>query len=929
LGFNGDGPAAIFAQLRFPSDVAVDAAGNLYVADSFNNRVRKLTPSGAVSTIAGDGSYDFGGDGGPATLAKLRSPSSAVADGTGNLFIADSVNARVRKVTPAGVITTIAGTGQAGFSGDGGPAVAAQLFSPGALAIDGNGNLYIVDANRIRMVSATGVISTLAGDGFSGFAGDGGPATVARLQNPSGVAVNASGDVFIADTDNNRIRKVNSAGTISTIAGTGLMDFGGDDDPATTADLNHPRDVAVDTGGNLFISDYGNFRIRMVNPAGIITTVAGNGNWQFAGDGGPGHLAQLAPRGIGIDGGGNLIVVDNNRVRRILFTTPNNLPAITAISPFSGNQGAVVPVSISGSALNGATAVTFSGTGVTASINGGGTATSLPVSITISAGATLGLRTFTVATPAGTSDAFAGFTVTNSAPRPEITSIVPSKGQLNSTVPAVISGTGLSGATAVTFTGTGVTASIDSGGTDMSLPVTITIAANASLDLRLITVTTQNGGTSIAFSGFNIVRPVITGVSPSIGTQGFSIASTITGTNLTGATAVTFSGTGVSATIGPGATDTSVPVLISVSPGATPGIREVTVSTANTNSLPFSGFTVAVLGPSGMITTFAGDGTTQFKGDGGPAVLASLHAAGHVAVDLAGNVYISDREHHRVRKVALNGVITTVPVAGLQEPAGIALDSSGNLFIMSRGNHQLLKVTPNGTVTTIAGNGTPGFSGDNGQATLAQLNNAIGIAVDAAGNLFLADQVNQRVRKVAANGIITTVAGNGVSGFSGDNGQATAASLHNPTGVAVDAAGNLFIADHGNWRIRKVAPNGIITTFAGGGNSNADGIDALQAALQTPSGVFANKDGNLFIADFGNKRLRKVSALGIITTAAGSGSYGFSGDGGPATAASVSPTDAAVDSQGNLFIADFDNNRIRKVTYAPPERRARGQVTSQ
>jgi hypothetical protein len=307
-------------------------------------------------------------------------------------------------------------------------------------------------------------------------------------------------------------------------------------------------------------------------------------------------------------------------------------------------------------------------------------------------------------------------------------------------------------------------------------------------------------------------------------------------------------------------------------------------------------------------------------------------------------VYISDRNHNRVRKVSPDGIIATFAgngdfqfygdggpaiQAGIDGPEGIAVDATGNLFIMDSGHYRVRKVTPNGIISTVAGNGTSGATGDGGAATSAEISFALGgLTVDSAGNVFIADFYNNRVRKVSSNGIITTVAGNGTTGFSGDGGPAISASVYKPIAVAVDASGNLFIADSGNQRIRKVTPAGIISTFAGNGASGftGDGGPATAAPLNTLGGMTIDKTGNLIFVD--SQRIRKIDSSGTINSITGGG-LGFSGDGGPAISASIGATDVAVDTSGNLFIADFGNNRIRKVTYMPPARKVRGQITSQ
>jgi uncharacterized protein (TIGR03437 family) len=332
---------------------------------------------------------------------------------------------------------------------------------------------------------------------------------------------------------------------------------------------------------------------------------------------------------------------------------------------------------------------------------------------------------------------------------------------------------------------------------------------------------------------------------------------------------------------------------------------------------------------SGVITTVAGGAGAaggSGLGDGGPAIGALLYALSGVAVDGAGNLYLADVTHNRIRKVS-QGVIATVagdgafgfsgdngPATGaeLNQPGGIALDSAGNVYFADTGNYRIREVS-NGIVSTVAGNGIESFSGDNGPAASAQLFYPYGIALDPAGSLYIADQWNSRIREVT-NGTIFTVAGDGASGFGGDNGPAVSAGLYNPQGVAADSAGNLYIADTLDLCVRKVS-NGVITTVAGRGSpagGNGDGGPATNATVGATD-VAVDSAGNLYISD-GTARIRKVSN-GIITTVAGTGGIGSSGDGGPATSAELAyPYSIAVDAAGNLFIADAGNNRIRKVS---------------
>jgi uncharacterized protein (TIGR03437 family) len=651
------------ATLGNPYGVAVDGAGNLFFSDGLNVVLRLDATTGILTLVAGNGTPGFSGDNGPATSAQLYDPTGIALDGAGNLYIADTWNNRIRKVSN-GVITTVAGSGIEGFSGDNGPATSAQLYLPYGIAVDAAGNLYIADTgdNRVRKVS-NGVITTVAGSGPTGlhnggYGGDNGPATSAQLYDPQGVAVDTAGNLYIADSYNGRIRKV-SNGVITTVAGGGVCSYScpiGDNIPATSALLSEPSGVAVDSAGNLYIAD--GYRIRKVSN-GVITTVAGNGTQGYSGDNGPATSAQLyVAQGVAADLAGNLYIADtlNDRIRKV---------------------------------------------------------------------------------------------------------------------------------------------------------------------------------------------------------------------------------------------------------------------------------------SNGVITTVAGNGTCCSSGDDGPATSAELSNPQGVALDSAGNLYIADGQ--RVRKVS-NGVIITVAGNGtggysgdngaatsaqLNGPYGVAVDAAGNLYIADTTNSRISKVS-NGVITTVAGTGVcgvPGDNGDNGPATSAPLCYPYGVAVDTAGNLYIAD--GNRISKVS-NGIITTVAGNGTEGYSGDNGPATSAELNNPTGVAVDSAGNLYIADSFNQRIRKVS-NGVITTVAGSGSTapfsggySGDNGPATSAQLYLPYGIAVDAAGSLYIADSQNFRVREVSN-GVITTVAGNGTSGYGGDNGPAASAQLAyPQGVAVDSAGDVYVADTVNDRIRVLIPSGP-----------
>jgi sugar lactone lactonase YvrE len=333
-GFSGDGGPAVSAEFRETFGLAFSPAGNLYISDAVNQRIRMIDSAGIVTTVAGTGVFGYNGNGGQATNANLASPYGLTFDPAGNLYIADGYNNRIRKLDTSGILTTIAGTGTQGYSGDGGQATAAELYRPAGVAFDSSGTLYISDwfNNCIRKIEHSGIIRTVAGTGTSGYTGDGGTATAAKLYKPISIAF-SSGNLFIADTYNHCIRKVNQAGIISTVAGVGTAGFSGDNGPATSAYLYYPADLTFDAAGNLYFSDEENSRIRMIDASGIITTVAGSGpggagSGGFSGDGGSALSAKFAdPVGIVFDASGNLYVADelNNRVRKITYNVTTDV----------------------------------------------------------------------------------------------------------------------------------------------------------------------------------------------------------------------------------------------------------------------------------------------------------------------------------------------------------------------------------------------------------------------------------------------------------------------------------------------------------------------------------------------------------------------------------------------------------------------------
>jgi uncharacterized protein (TIGR03437 family) len=323
-GFTGDGGPANAANLAYPAGITFDSSGNLYIADSSNSRVRKVATNGTISTYAGTGDFGDFGDTNVATKAGMNRPYSVAFDQAGNLYIADTYNDAVRKVAASSnIMSSFAGNTMEGFGGDGAAATAASLDTPTALVVDSAGNLYIADTNnnRIRKVGTDGNINTFAGAGGAGSSGDGGPAISANLNNPEGLALDSAGNVYVADTGSHRVRKITPDGTITTVAGNGNGGFQGDGGPATQASLYYPKGIVIDpVSGNLYIADWLNSRVRVVTPDGNIHTIAGNGSYDYYGDGGPATSAALRfPWGLALDSSGNVYLSDDeNSVIRLL-----------------------------------------------------------------------------------------------------------------------------------------------------------------------------------------------------------------------------------------------------------------------------------------------------------------------------------------------------------------------------------------------------------------------------------------------------------------------------------------------------------------------------------------------------------------------------------------------------------------------------------
>jgi hypothetical protein len=636
---DGTGAAARF---NTPYGVAVDGAGNVYVADTNNNTIRKITPAGVVTTLAGTAGQAGSADG-TGAAARFNQPQSVAVDGAGNVYVADTQNHTIRKVTPAGVVSTLAGTaGSYGYGYADGSGAAARFRSTTGVAVDGAGNVYVADylSDTIRKVTPAGVVTTLAGsDGLAGSAD--GTGAAARFYCPTGVAVDGAGNVYVADRNSGTIRKVTSAGVVSTLAGTAGPP-GAADGTGAAARFNQPEAVAVDGAGNVYVADRQNMNIRKVTPTGVVTTLAGFAGQIGSADGTGSAASFWHPSGVALDGAGHVYVADtdNNAVRKVTAAG-----VVTSLAGSAGQRG------------------NADGLGAAASFN-------YPQSVAVDG----------------------------------------------------------------------------------------------------------SGNVYVADEGNNTIRKVT---------------------------------------------------------------------------------------PAGVVTTLAG-----FPGNAGSADgvgLAARFAYPYgVAVDESGTVYVADSGNETIRKITPAGVVTTLAgtpgqsgsadgsgaAARFNQPAAVAVDGAGNVYVTEKGNHTIRKVTPAGVVTTLAGAAGQSGSAD-GTGAAARFSYPWGVAVDGAGNVYVADSQNDTIRKVTPAGVVTTLAGTAGQIGSAD-GAGAAARFNYPCGVAVDGAGNVYVADDYNSTIRRVTPVGVVTTVVGvpppASSSTIPGL--LPATLGGAQGVAVNQTtGNLYIID--------------------------------------------------------------------------------
>jgi sugar lactone lactonase YvrE len=648
-----------------------------------------------------------------ATQASIGAANGCAIDSAGNVYFSSASEGTVFRIDTSGVLTRVASAAPTGLRLPPGVTPAGpplKLNSPQGLVFDKTGDLYIAEsgANQVVKLSADGKLTIIAGNGTAGYAGDGGLATNAQLNHPIGLAMDSAGNLYIADRGNYRIRMVSAGGMITTFAGDGQTgpNYGGlgDGGQAINAEISFAESVAVDSHGNVYIADRMNSRVRMVGTNGVITTVAGNGSFGFSGD----TASELnQPSAVAVDSSGNLYIADsgNNRIRMV---------------------------------APGGTISTVAGTGTQGYSGDGGEATSAQIAVW---GLTADLT--------GNLYLYGGDS--------HIRKI--SSGTINT-----IEG------------GVAPAGSVAASSTQLLYPEGL--------------ATDANGNVYFAEAGNHVVRK--------LGTDG--TLTVVAGNGMPG-----YSGDGGSAT---GAQLNSPAGVAIDSKG------NLYISDSGNN-------VIRKVTPDQNIGTFVGGGGSVCP-DSGAATDAQLLNPAGLAVDSQGDLFITDSGHGCVLETTTAAQVSTIagadaPVSDvflsdqstanattLYFPQGVAVDSSGNVYIADTGNACIREVKPDGTIAVVAGNGVFGYSGDGGAATTAQLSAAWSVAVDASDNLYITDTVNERVRRVAADGTITTLAGNGAAGYSGDGGDGTCAELNTPWSVAVDSNGHIYISDWGNGAIRRL-----------------------------------------------------------------------------------------------------------------------------
>jgi len=812
-GFVND--TGVAAQFSSPSGVVADAVGDIYVADRLNHRIRKVTQSGVVTTFAGSGAPGFADETGSA--AQFQEPSGIARDSNGNFYVADQFNHRIRMITPAGVVTTFAGTGEADFLD--GAKSAAKFLYPMGVAVDADDNVYVADTgnHRIRMISAaTGQVTTIGG------------AVPGDFSSPQALVVMANNQILVADTGNHRIRMIDS-GVVSTRAGNGVEGYL--DGPGASAQFASPTGITRDSSGVAYVTDEGNHRIRRIATDGTVTTLAGSGLPGNVNSPVSGLYPATAcrfdkPAGICIDASGSLFVTQEGLVRKIARRAA--LPTVTVTPNPTGSGARLVSADMPEPLLYGTTYY-FRAAGT----NGRGLTTG------------------------------------------DILSFVTLEAKI-----LVFDGSSVSDPAILHDQAT----DLDFGTTPKDETVTrsFTISNPGNWPLSVNNVTVPTGYALDTLTGFPWV------IAP-LDSFTFEVTLLATSGNTYDGNVVINCDAHNQPDVQPGVPFFSIPVTGLVYDPAE--VTTLAVSDTDVGTATFN----ATVNPRGSNTTVWFEWSIDQNFDGvfvstlagsGPGYVedigteAKFDQPSGMVTDAAGNIYVADTLNHRIRKIdAITKAVTTFAgtgvsgfangagnVAQFDEPVGIAMNATGTLFVADSNNHRIRAISASGVVSTYSGTGEDDFT--DGLAEAARFNTPLGLAIDGAGLLYVADSVNHRIRKVALNGSVSTLSGTGVAGI--DNGAGTLAQFANPVAVAVDSFGNIYVTEATSHAIRRVAANGFTSDYVGSRNTD-DFVNANGSAARfsSPVGLVVGLNDRLFVADAGNHRIRIVETNGDVITIAG------------------------------------------------------------
>lgn len=827
------------ATFRRAAGLTVDRSGNIFITEEFENEIRKISADGVVSVFAGSGSRGF--KDGVGQSAHFNNPRDLTVDSQGNVYVADYENHRIRKISPEGLVSTLAGSGLEGYSD--GTGEEASFNFPSGLAIDNLGNLYVTDQINasVRKITAEGIVSTVAGTGTFGFAN--GAGTDAQFSTLSGIAVDDNGNIYVTDRGNNILRKIDSGGNVSTLAGNRNFPRQLIDGRGTEASFASIQDVVIGPDGNLYLSDLN--MIRMVTPSGEVSTLTGTVDSGDV-DGTLEEATFFRIQELSFDGFGNLFIADagNNKIRRI---------------------------SAGGTVLSGI------------------------------ANGNIGEHRVVLKASDEFGTAEQSFTVNVTSTSPELLAILrqyPVASEIHS----------LNARFRVIFN-----KDVENVTTD---------------DFRL-----SVAGTDGEINWVNKVSPRIYEVNLNQLPLGLIDLDLSPDNDI-----ADFAGTTLAALMPRQTEETflnqnELPIISST---PVTEIREdelysYFIKLSDSDFDPLIDGDVALPDwlsltgeKSGYLTHFSGTGSAALEN--GDRLVASYHQPDDIVIDQEGNFYISDQQNSLIRKISTDGQVTTFAGSGaatlvngvgtnasFNNPRGLALDLSGNLIVADAGNNAIRRITPQGVVSTIAGSGIQGT--EDGLGAAATFFYPSGVLVADDGNIYVSDLGNHKIRKIDDTGLVSTVAGSGES--RSEDGTGTEASFASPKALAMDTDGNLYVAETFGHKIKKVSPEGVVTTFVGSGAIGFSDGFGVKATFNQPMGLFFNNEGDLLVTDGDNGLIRKVSPEGLVTTIAGNGSFSYSSPPVGTNALSASfiwPGGITIDSQGDIYFTERFYHRIRKIS---------------